>query len=205
MIKYFKRIKNLFGVAIPGALVLVTDVQTSGNALLYNDDGSPLSNPVTSDDNGMIQFNIKTGVFNLAFSSADLGVTINQVSIAEIENLLYLINDDADTITENTIVYVSGDGQVKKAVNNGTLEQASAEMICLETLTNGSTGKFQKASTISLPGTSGEIGYLGDDGDIVNTPPIVADANYHTILGYWCSDTEFILNIRKPFRISYDI
>lgn len=206
MIKFYGKAKNLDGVAVSGASATIVDSLTLSNADLFCDDtGTPLANPVTADTNGVFWFYVEPGDFNIIVEFDVYAVNVDNVSIEAEEFVSYLVNNEGTTITEGTVVYSSGDGLVKKSHNNDTFAKASAEMICLQDVINGDTGKFMRLGLVSLSGPAGFPGYLDTNGAITSIIPLAYDgAKYLTILGYWIKSGIFLFSTRQPLYIEYD-
>ncbi len=185
------------GQALNGASVTVVEVLTGLNAALFADDGTtPLANPVTADSGGLYHFKIDAGLYTLTIIKGTYTEVEDLVTLIDDPSLMYLVNDDVVEMVDGDLVFVSGDGLVKKAVSTATDVEASVFAICVEAALNSSdTGRFRTFGVVKRAGTAGLLGYLGQSSEITDTVPEFESGDlFAVILGRQIRSAEFLLN-----------
>lgn len=199
-VKYNGVAQDLQGAALPSATVTVKNALTGANAPIFNDDGSSKTNPLTTDSSGRFSFNAEAGLYTIEITKGLYSATLTNITLIEDPSILYLVNDNGSALALGNLVYISGDGEVKKGQSDGTEAEASVMAACAEsTLANGATGRFRALGLIARTGTPGVIGYLSDTGTITETVP---SSGFATVVGKQISNTLFDININLPVEIA---
>ncbi len=204
MIKVYWTALDLAGNALPGATVQVKNSLTGVNAPIYEDDGTtPKLNPQTCDATGRVSFKIASGLYDIVTASGLYTATETEYTVQEDALVAYFINNEGSNLVFGDLVYIYGDGLVRKSKSDGTEAEAGVEAICLETLlADASTGRFRLLGQLQLPGTAGAYGYLAADGSVTETVPSVgAGDTFSTIVGKFISSTIFNFKPSYPVGI----
>lgn len=203
-VKYFDTIQELAGPPLVAATVTVTDHFSGNDADLFEDDGTtPKANPTTTNANGLFSFKTTPGRYDILIEKGPFTLSQEDVTIAQDQTVVNLINDEGSALVFGELVYISGDGLVKKAQSDGTDDEASAVALCLETtLADGVSGKFRLLGQITLTGVAGEVGYLSQLGEITATEPTTGAGDlFLTVVGRWVEDNLFMFKPHAPLGI----
>ncbi len=204
MIKVYWTAIDLAGNALPGATVQVKSTLTGVNAPIYEDDGTtPKLNPQTCDSTGRVSFKVAAGLYDIVVASGAYTATETEFTVQEDALVAYFINDDGAPLAFGDLVYIYGDGVVRKSKSDGTEAEAGVEAICLESLlADASTGRFRLLGQLPLAGTAGAYGYLAADGTVAEVVPSVGAGDaFSTIVGKFISSTIFNFKPSYPIGI----
>ncbi len=185
------------GNALPGASIAVKEYLTGLAAPLFADDGvTPLANPVTADSGGLYHFKIDAGIYSLAISKGTYLEIEDLVTVIDDPSIVYMVNDDSVAMVDGDLVYVSGDGLVKKSVSTSSSAESAVFAICVETLLDSTdTGRFRTFGQVNRSGTSGLLGYLGQASEITAVVPEYESGDrFAVILGRQIRAGTFLFN-----------
>jgi hypothetical protein len=200
MQKYHGVCQDERGNVIASATVTVKNHLTGSVAPIFEDDETTTkANPIITDVQGRYEFKAVAGLYDILAVFGAYSSTLTSVTLMDDPSLLYLENDSGSVLAYGDIVCINGSNTVTLARSDTTEAEASAVAVCMETIADGSTGRFRALGLIEIAGTAGDLGYLSNTpGEITFTIPTTGRS---TILGVQTSADKFYFDPTLPILL----
>lgn len=112
-----------------------------------------------------------------------------------------LTNGEAGAVTLGQVCYLSAADTARLSFDNGTLAQAQAVCMCIDTtIAGGATGRFVFGGRVAglAGGAFNTLGYLSTVAGAIAAVPDLVAGRYNVLLGLWTSATAFEFNPQLP-------